>query len=198
VVELKVLARIAAERFGGKPSATRYRHDASDLWIDIVKCEGSLQGALDSYSTVGMSTFDNETTGADGLPLRVELTAAAQPGWPLVANGLASAAFNVGTGEYICKPGIVYPDLFTGYEREVTTPHGLIWWPFVWDADWQPIIEDGIHIEWLTVIPVTADEAEFFADHGADALIDLFEQQTPDLYDLSRQSVSLSDTPTAG
>lgn len=196
VPDLKMLANFAPQRFGGKPSARRYRHDSSDLWVDVVKCDGSPEGPLDSYATVGMSGFNNDFE-IDGLPLRVELTIAVRADWTLAANALAGAAFNVATGEYVCKPGIIYPNLLDGYDREVTTPHGLIWWPFAWDAEWDSVVEDGVHIEWLTVIPVTPDEAQYFADHDAEALIDIFEKQQPDLYDLSRESVALTETSPA-
>ncbi|MBF4576521.1 suppressor of fused domain protein [Frondihabitans sp. VKM Ac-2883] len=80
------------------------------------------------------------------------------------------------------------PARIRGYGQDVTTPHALIWYPFGWAGDFEPLVDDETHIEWLMAIPITDAEFTFFEANDADALIDVFEANDIDLYDLGRAS----------
>ena len=187
MTDLRTIATTAAGIFGGTPKVITYYDDDETNSVEILSCTPSPGPGLTSYSTIGMSLFDNEMT-YDGKPARVELVGAAADAWTVFAEGLSSCAFTLAHDEYQIKPGIVFPGVFAGYGHDVTTPHALIWFPFVWSGDFEPMADDDVHIEWLTAIPITDGEYAFFEANDADSLIDIFERESVDIYDLGRAS----------
>lgn len=185
------VAKYLAERFGGRCEVFEYGQDEGDLRVHVLECANTPSQGLTSYGTVGMSEFDNQLVTAEGSPLRVELVSAAGEGWGFVAQALATCAFNVGGGEYRCKPGTVFPSVFEGYETPVTTPHAFMWYPFFWEAEFSGLVFENVQIEWLQVVPITDAEMEYVRDFGAEALVDRLEAVSDrELSSLDRSSVA--------
>lgn len=191
-MELETLRRIArreADVFGGQPKVTRYHHETrDDLHVEILSAVGSPEPGLTSFGTIGMSAFDSGKVTPTG-PLRVELVGAVQDRWTAMANGLATCAFNVGTGQYSIKPEAVYPAVFGMYQPEVTTPHALFWDPDLWVERFGVIEEGNLTVTWLMVIPITDSELEFIREHDVSTFMGEMERLRPDTYDMSREGI---------
>lgn len=187
----KRVAAYAAERFGGHSQVIRYYSDDRRMQVDILSKQNSPQPNLVSYATIGMSGFDNGMALGD-LPLRVEVVGIANTDWPMIANGLASCAFAVETGEFRCRPRETLTDVFAELDEGITTPHALFWFPFAWDTSFEGIADDDVTVKWLQVIPISDAELSFVTNGGeaaADELIDRFESLSTDIWDLGRRSV---------
>lgn len=186
---LRKVARREADVFGGRAKVTRFHHeDRKDLHVEILSAVGSPEPGLTSFGTIGMSTFDSGKVTPTG-PLRVELVGPAQDRRTAMANGLATCAFNVGTGQFGIKPEAVYPGVFAGYQDEVTTPHALFWDPDLWSQSFGVIEECTVTITWLMAIPITESEFGFSQERGVSAFMDEVERLTPDTYDMGRPGI---------
>ena len=184
-----------SERIGRFSRVIEHLNDDETIRIPVAEADASPDPGLTSYATIGLSRFDNDLRADSGRPLRVELLATARSELSFVAGGLANCALNVASGDYWAQPGLVFPDVFSGYDDAVTTPHGLLWYPFQWDATFEGLTLDGLDIEWLLVLPITAAEMAFIDQRGAgpngqgaNALIDAFEASSTDVWDLHRAS----------
>lgn len=165
------------------------------ITIPVALASGSPEAGLSTYATIGLSQFDNGLTSESGNRIGIELIVTGREENTFLASGLADAALNIASGEYQAKPGIVFPGIFDGYGPNITTPHGLLWYPFAWDIGFDGLSRDGIDVEWLLVIPVSNDEVSFIAANGpgfkgagVEKLIDTFESDAVDIYDTGRSS----------
>lgn len=188
----------AQERIGVPSRTYAHYNDDESIRIHVAEVDASPGAGLTSYFTVGLAGYGTEWTAKAGHPLRFEFTMAAQTELGFVAAGLASCALNLATGEFGISTGIAYPNVFKSDEVFVTTPHAFFWWPFVWGEKFDGLTLGGVDVEWLTVVPITDQEMEFIrrigpgvGGAGAEALIDAFETQETDIYDLTRGSVVL-------
>ena len=75
------------------------RHDGGDRCRDREVAPPVRSGRLTAYSTIGMSTFENDAT-IDGRQLRVEVVGVAADSWQVFAGGLSSCAFNLAHGRF--------------------------------------------------------------------------------------------------
>lgn len=187
MTDLRTIARTAAGIFGGTPRVVKFSDESEAHSVEILSCTPSPRPGLISYSTIGMSAFDNDTV-IGPRQLRVEVVGIAADSTTAFSGGLSACAFNLAHDRFQIQPKRVFPRVFEGYGQDVTTPHALIWYPFGWAGDFEPLVGDETHIEWLMAIPITDAEFTFFEANDADALIDVFEANDIDLYDLGRAS----------
>lgn len=183
-------------RIGRFTKAQNFLNRDETLRVQIGQTPDSPATGVITFATIGLSTFDNHLLTGQDVPLRAELLLSAQDRFSFAATGLSTAALNVASGQYQATPGVIFPHLFSGYDDAVTTPHGLLWYPFPWGDAFDGLRLDGVQVEWMYIIPVTADESERIAQLGAgrrgtgvEALLDAFEAQRPDIWDLTRLSV---------
>jgi hypothetical protein len=188
MVDLRLIADHLSTAFGGVGPSTlaRVSPPDSDLIVDLATWADKPGAGLTSFTTIGMSAFDNRVTTPRG-ELRVELVTAFQERWTQGSDLLIELAFVVGRGETNITPGRVFTNVPRLRDAVVTTPHVLFWDPFLWQLPALPMAE--VTVAWLAVIPITDAEQKLVAERGADALIDEFERFSPDIHDLSRPSV---------
>ena len=129
---------------------------------------------MTSYATIGMYLGETGSVSG-GKPLRVEL--------------LASCAFTVLSGDYGIRPGTIFPDVVGQYLPGMTMQHLLFVPVFSWDAP-DNLETDGVVVTWLQAVPVSVGEMSHARAHGADALLDLLEEQDVDVADLDRPSAA--------
>jgi len=183
------------ERLGRFSQVVTHKSADESITIPVALASGSPEAGLSTYATIGLSQFDNGLTSESGNRIGIELLVTGREENTFLASGLANAALNIASGEYQAKPGIVFPSIFDGYGSNITTPHGLLWYPFAWDTGFDGLSRDGIDVEWLLVIPVSDDEVSFIAANGpgfkgagVEQLIDTFERNSVDIYDTGRSS----------
>ena len=191
----KAILLYEEERIGRFSQVFVHKNRAESLTIPIAVAPASPDRGLSTYATVGLSQHDNGLVTADGTPLRVELLTVGRTEYDLLGRGLANSAFNIASGECRAKPGLVLPGVFEGYGTGLTTPHALLWYPFPWGGRFDGFTRDGVSIQWLLVVAITQQELEFVAAHGpgfhgagVEKLVDAFENNETDVYDMSRAS----------
>lgn len=183
------------ERLGRFSQVVMYKSADESLTIPVASASSSPEAGLSTYATIGLSQFDNGLTSESGNRIGIELLVTGREENTFLASGLANAALNIASGGYQAKPGIIFPGIFDGYGPDITTPHGLLWYPFAWDKQFDGLSRDGVDVEWLLVIPVSDDEVSFIAANGpgfegagVEKLIDTFESDAVDIYDTGRSS----------
>ncbi|MEE2524326.1 suppressor of fused domain protein [Pseudarthrobacter sp. J47] len=195
--ESREIARHAIASLGLDPSDATIHHsisridaDYGDYSIEVIKLEDSPSSGIRTFLTVGVSKFDNHFLAPDGRKVRVEFIATAASKWQVVDLGLGDCAFNIASGDYRAEPETVFPNVFSGYGQDVSTPHAWLTSPVVLHGRHQTIdkLEDESEvITWLQVIPVTDSEFEYARANGVDAMAHAFFEAQPDFYDLLRK-----------
>lgn len=191
----KAIHAYEQERIGRFARVTGYNSEDNRTVVLIASAPDAPQPGLTTVATVGLGQRDNGLTGESGRPLRVELITSGRSEYEFLAGGLANAGLNVATGQYQARPGLVFPNIFSEYDPRVTTPHGLLWYPFPWGDQFDGLELEGVSVEWLLIIPITQSEIQFIADNGpgftgagVEKLIDAFEREETDIWDFTRQS----------
>lgn len=191
----KAVLAYEQERLGRFTRVTAFNSSDNSISIPIATAPDAPEPQLTTVATVGLSQRDNGLSDSGGRPLRVELLATGRSEYEFLAAGLANAALNVASGEYQARPGLVFPGVFGGYSPNITTPHGLLWFPFPWGQRFEGLERDGLSIEWLLVLPVCQAEVDFIAANGpgykgagVNKVIDAFEREQTDVWDFTRAS----------
>ena len=192
----KAVLAYEQQRLGRFTRVTAHKSADDAITIPVATAPDSPESGLTTVATIGLSQHDNGLTNAARRPLRVELLATGRSEYEFLADGLANAALNVASGEDQARPGLVCPGVFGGYAPNVTTPHGLLWFPFPWGQRFEGMEQDGLSIEWLLVIAISQSEMDFIAANGpgykgagVEKLIDAFERERADVWDFTRPSV---------
>ncbi len=174
-------ARAAATAIGGTPSVVRYYDEDESHHIDIMRCSGAPHSGWDTYSTLGLSDYQNLL---DGRHVPVELAAVGRARDEALANALATAAFNVLKEGWLAAPGVVFPNLMADYGLSASLPH-VVWMP---PTPWPPLaalpVGDGI-VHWLLAVPLAETEVAVLHSRG----YEYFESTIADdvaYYDLER------------
>jgi hypothetical protein len=184
----RLIARTAAEAFGGRPEVVRYHDDAKRTHVDVLRCEDRPQRGVSSYSTIGLSDWPLYR-GDEEYPARVELVGACSAGFDHFANVLASAAFAVANEGWFCAPGIIFPGLFAGERPTSPLKHLLFVPPFLWEQSLRTLDLLEKKVAWLLAVPISDAEMMFAEKEGPRRLEDVFEKEQIDIYDPDRPSV---------
>ncbi|WP_370544462.1 hypothetical protein [Frondihabitans sp. VKM Ac-2883] len=111
MTDLRTIARTAAGIFGGTPRVVKFYDESEEHSVEILSCTPSPEPGLTSYSTIGMSAFDNDTT-IGPRQLRVEVVGIAADSTTAFSGGLSSCAFNLAHDRFQIQPKRVFPRVF--------------------------------------------------------------------------------------
>ena len=185
----KNVARHALSVFGGKPKVQQFMHDDLPMAIDMLSVVGAPEPGLISYSTLGLyeTVLDNEAQ----VGTRIELCGAMPADidqWP---NVLASAAFALMRSKRGVAPGSVLEGYVGEYYEDTAVPHLYLTAPFLWNDGYfeQHELHNGVKINWLQGIPISAAELDLLRLRGDDDFENLLEQANVDVFDLHRASL---------
>ena len=156
--------------------------------VGILKVDDCPARGVVSWATVDASAFETPFRTPDGRGVRVEFVAAVDGALDRFGDAVAACAFEISPSIDV-KPGTVYRDAVSNRYPEATTPHLFSVSPFVWGGEFQPYSDDDVHVTWLQLVPITAEEADLVAAKGARALEDAFMRAQPDLFAIDRDSV---------
>lgn len=183
----KVIARAAAAAFGGHPAVTRFWDDDRRSFIDLLSVKDVPQKGVSTFSTIGLSAYP---MGAESRPdLGVEIVAACGSNFKSFDNALATAAFCVINSGWLCKPGVIFPDILEMYTVAGPMKHMAFFPPFLWEGELKTLQLPGRTVAWLLAVPISDDERQFAESEGVDALETLFEEKQIDIFNLARPSV---------
>lgn len=182
----KAVARMAAEAFGGTPSVHRYHDEDESNAVDLLSCRDTPVPGYATYSTLGLWRSQNEL---DGRQVSVELAGVCDSAVTLFPNTLSTSAFYVMKDEWLCAPGVVFPDMLTEYDLSPNLRH-LLWMPpFAWPDLSAATVAPAVAVHWLVGIPISEAERRFLHTHGLDDFERLLEQSDAPYYDLNRPSL---------
>lgn len=186
----EVVARALAG-FQAEPGEAPSKRTTADgaRAVGILKVEDCPARGVVSWATVDASAFETPFRTPDDRGVRVEFVAAVDGALDRFGDAVAACAFEIDPSTDV-KPGTVYRDAVSNRYPAATTPHLFSVSPFVWDAEFRPYDDDDVHVTWLQLVPITAEEAELVAARGAGALEDAFMRAQPDLFAIDRTSVT--------
>lgn len=173
---------------GGTPRFSRYADRREQSFVDIMAIEDKPVEGLNVYSTVGTSEYSIGLE-IEGRPLRVELIIAIDKTQRYAPEILSTCAFCIMNSKYRCRPGAIFKDVVGQFISDSDMKHVLLMDPFLWEEEYCELKIDGLHIEWLLVVPISERERQYAEQYGNDALMDLFEEADIDVHDLYRESI---------
>lgn len=185
--EQRLIAKKAANVFGGEARVAEYWDNAHKSKIAILESEDSPGLGLCSYSTVGLSSYNVGYT-VDDKDLRVEIVGAVKLGNDYFSNIIATCGFNIINDQFACYPGAVFPNVVSEYNRAGELRHVVFVSPGMWEQEFENIVLDDKVITWLMAVPITERELQFLQEHNLDALETVFEDNQTDVFDLTRRS----------
>lgn len=184
--ENKALAVYLRSVIGGRPSVTKFWDDAHLSSIDIMCVENAPDEGVSTVATLGLS---DTAIGleADGKPLRVELLMSYRTSQGDGENILSTCAFNVINSSMAINPGTIFPRVLELYRPHSQMVHIMFSSPYLWDLRAQDFAAKKV--AWLVAIPISDAEYELARSEGSDALENLLEQHSADVFNLDRQSL---------
>lgn len=191
--QFEVLDRILTA-VGAEPTEPPMEYSTRDesRSVGILAVPDCPQRGITTWATIGASTFETPVHRQDDLPIRVEFVAAVDARLENFAVSVSACAFALGADVRV-GPGTIYRDVVSPIHPATTTPHLFSVPPFVWANEFESIEGDDAYITWLQLVPITDDEAAFAAEHGSDALEDVFMKTQPDFFSFERVSALLPE-----
>ena len=154
--------------------------------VDVMVVRDRPDDGVTSYATLDFSNHDIGLVSG-GKQLRVELVMACASGYKHGAHILASCAFAAMNDGVDIEPDEILEGAVALYYPRFTMQHILLVDPFLWNLEAQHL-EDRT-VTFLQAVPISAAEAVYAEEKGADALQDIFSEKQIDVYDLERASV---------
>ena|SRR5689334_11210106 len=187
--ENKMIAKYAAQAFGGKPRVSEYKNASETLSVGILYCEDRPQDGLTSYSTIKLSDYPMKWTDGE-YPTRLELAGLALSSWKIFPNVLATAAFRVMHSEGgLYHPGSVITDCVKEHDASITLPHLYLTAPFLWGEELRTLDCGTKQVSWLLAMPISKAEHYFLSQYGYAAFERVLESQSVDFSNPHRPSV---------
>lgn len=184
----KLIAKTAAQAFGGSPTVTRFWDDRRSSHVDVLSCGDRPQPGVTSYATVGLSDWPLFQDGVE-YKARLEITGACGSSFEGFDHALATAAFAIINSRWFCFPGAIFPDVLSINQSSPTMRHLLFAPPFLWEDELPTLHLEDKTVAWLLAVPISEEERALAEHTSADELQDLFEERQIDLFDLERPSV---------
>lgn len=182
----KLLVKHLLNNIGGAPRIYQYVDNRGISKIDIFISKNHPYPKIDTYSTLGLSEYDIDFL-SENRTLRVELLGASYSCFDKFANIISSCSFNIINDNFLCLPGVIYPNIIDKYYPDSNMKHILFTYPFLWNID--DISDSNRIITWLMIIPISDQEFSFVRKNNFELLEDLFEKKQIDIFDLYRNSV---------
>lgn len=187
--EAQQIARTLADTFrvdpAAKPDVRRYGDEDDKSTVDLLSCVDSPVEGVTAYGTVRLS--DHALSNASDL--RVEIIGAFPTALPDFANVMATCAFNVINDGAPLLPGAIHGQAMALYDLSTTLRHVMFVSPFLWGDRPQTLALPDRTVAWLMAVPITEAERVYAAEHGSNALEQLFEREDIDIFDPNRPSV---------
>lgn len=177
------LARAAADAFGGQPRVNRYYDEPEAHAVDILACRDAPAPGYSTYSTLTLHESPNLLEGND---IRVEIAGVAESRFVEFPNVIATAAFHIIKQGWLCAPGVVFPGIMSEYDLPRALEHVLWVTPFAWEDLHSVDLADNGPVHWLLAVPISEGERQFLIERGYDELVQQFEQDDVEYFDLER------------
>lgn len=184
----KIIFQNLLESIGLIPKVVAYYDKNKTSKIDIYIGVDRPDFGISTYSTIGLSEHSIALNSKNGEDIRVEFIAICNSDIIEFPNILATCAFNIINDKYSCRPGTVYPNIVNEYYNDIEMKHIYFTSPFLWD-DLKSLEIDNKFITWLMAMPISDNEFDFLKTNGSDALEDLLEKNSVDVFDINRKSI---------
>lgn len=185
--ENKIIAKLLAEAFGGKPTVRRFWDEKEKQHIDILSSIDQPENGVTSYSTIGLSDTPLLKDGTE-YPVRIEIIGACGNVFSGFDNALATSAFCIIISKWFCYPGAIFPNVLSMY-KDTSMKHFMFVPPFLWEEYLKTMVIGNKKIAWLLAVPISDEEKYYAEENGADSLEQAFVENQIDIYDLERKSI---------
>ena len=148
--------------------------------------EKVIGGKIEIIRYAGGSHLTMDVISAKDKPFDGVTTCATEYDW--FGNMVSSCAFHIIEDHFACKPGIIYPNMISMYNDNLTMKHIMFETPFMWDE--LKSLDDGENtVAWLMPIPISDSELQYAQEYGVEALETLLEEKEADICDVNRKPV---------
>lgn len=184
----KLIFQTLWKAIGLTPKVVAYYDNNRTSKIDMYIGVDRPDYGITTYSTIGLYESPIDLVTKNGDEICVEFIAICNSDIELFLNIIASCAFNIINDHYSCRPGTVYPDIVKEYYDGIEMEHIYFTVPFLWEELDNIVMENKV-ITWLLAMPISNNEFEFLKANGSDALEDLLEENSVDIFDINRKSI---------
>jgi hypothetical protein len=175
---------------GGEPQVRAYYDDTERFKTAVMDVPDRPDRWATTFGTLGLCAHTIHRVSPDGRDVRVEFIGTCGTEWDKVFGpAMSSCAIQIIKNGSSCEPGTVYLNIVGQYDPGLNMKHVLFVPPFSW-ADIPNLDIGDWLVTWLQVVPISDAELAFRGVHGPEALEDLFEKVSIDVYDLDRPSAT--------
>ena len=182
----KQISKHALGFIGGKPTVNCYTNNSKEKHIDVMCCKDSQYSDTNVYASIGLNEMDGNII-SDNVSVRIELIGIALDNSDYMGNIIASTAFEImdnGTFGY----GEVIQNVVGEYVQDTNLKHVVLVSPVYWE-EYAPLVDKGISVSWLMIVPITDEEKNFINLYGIDAFESRLANSSFDILDMYRSSV---------
>lgn len=171
-------------------SKTKLRH-----WITgdgkfhqyLLEAKNTPTNDLTSWATVGLSAFPLKD-GSETLDWRAELIGCAQSSQEEMLNIIMSSAFEVAKMGWIPLPGTILLDAISPHFPQSEMKHLYVTLPVPWEEELSEFKVGKRRLGWFLLCPISEAEKNLAEKAGIEALETLLENDSVDIFDLTRPS----------
>lgn len=185
------LARAIAEAIGLNPKVYPHFDDNNLNSIDILECTDPLDQKKVFFCTIGLSDIPVKILN-DEQDFGIEIFIVAKDKNEFASTLLSSCSFFIGKDNWEARPGTIFNDLITLYDKNLEMKHIYFTEPFLWQDKLEQIsskIKEK-NVLFLLAVPISESEL-FYKNKNGDEEFEklLFLNNDIDLFDFNRKSV---------
>jgi len=185
------LARTIAEAIGFNPNVYPHFDDNNLNSIDILECTDPLNKENRFFCTIGLSDIPFKILNEE-QNFGIEIFIVAKDKNEFASKLLSSCSFFIGKDNWEARPGAVFRDVISLYNKNIEMKHIYFTEPFLWQDKLEQIsskIEEK-NILFLLAVPISENELLYKNKNGDEEFEKLlFLTKNIDLFDLNRKSV---------
>jgi antitoxin YqcF len=185
------LARAIAEAIGFNPIVYPHFDDDNSNSIDILECTDPLDTENRFFCTIGLSDIPVKILNEE-QDFGVEILIVAKKNNEFASSLLSSCSFFIGKDNWEARPGAVFNDLITLYEKNLEMKHVYFTEAFLWQDKLEQIsskIKEK-NVLFLLAVPISESELSYKNKDGDEEFEKLlFFKNDIDLFDFNRKSV---------
>jgi hypothetical protein len=185
------LARAIAGAIGFNPNVYTHHDDDNLNSIDILECTDPLDKENRFFCTIGLSDIPVKILKEE-QNFGIEILIVAKEKNEFASKLLSSCSFFIGKNNWEARPGAVFNNVISLYDKNIEMKHIYFTEPFLWQDKLEQIsskIEEK-NILFLLAVPISDSEL-LYKDKNGDEKFEklLFSTNDIDLFNFNRKSV---------
>lgn len=181
------IASHLSNALGTKPKLRQWVAADGKFKQNLLEASNAPTNGLTSWATVGLSALPLKDQG-ETLDWRAELIGCAHSSQEEMLNIIMSAAYEVAKMGWIPMPGTILLDAISPHCPNSAMKHLYVTLPVPWEEDLSEFKVGKRRLGWFYLCPISEAEKTLAEKAGIEALETLLENDSVDIFDLSRAS----------